>query len=87
MDADGERAVRVGLECLVLGTDRVAFEFVWIEEVMLIVKRQGPETANGRQLPLFKGHRVAVCTIKTTASRIKVLIEILRLIRFVHEDV
>lgn len=54
MDVDGERAVRVGLECLVLGTDRVAFEFVWIEEVMLIVKRQGPEAANGGSCPFAK---------------------------------
>ena len=87
MDVDGEGAVRIGLERLVLGANRVAFEFVWTEEVMLIVKRQGPEAVNGRQLPFCKGHRVAVCALKTTASPIKVLIEILRFIRFVHEDV
>jgi hypothetical protein len=53
-----ERAVGVVLQRLVLRAERVAFERVGIEQVLIVVERQRPEAFDRRQLPFFENERV-----------------------------
>ena len=55
--------------------------------MVLVVERQRPEAVHRRRLVLREGHRVAVGAVEPHARRIEVLIEILRLVRRVDEDV
>jgi len=46
-----ERVVGVALEGLVLGAERVALEVVRVEEVVLVVQGQRPESVDGWPCP------------------------------------
>jgi len=84
---DGERFVRIRLEILVFSTDRVKIDFVWGEEVMLVIECQWPEAINRRSLFFSKGYAVLARAIKVKSILVEVLIEVLRLFRRVYKDV
>ena len=54
---------------------------------MLVVEREGPEAAHGRERSLGKGDGVAVIAVELTAVFVEVLIEVLGLVGRVDEDV
>src|SRR5262245_18313093 len=84
---DRERSVGIVFQRLALGAERIAPDLVRIEKVILVVERQRPEAAHRRCLILGKRDRIFVRTVEALPGAIEVLIEILRLIRLVDEDV
>src|SRR3546814_8454368 len=54
---EGQRAVFVALQVLVLGPERVAIEVVGMKEMKLVVERQRPEAVDRRLLPGGDGYR------------------------------
>src|SRR5262245_56687575 len=87
LDVKRQRTVLVVLQRLVLGAERIALERVRREKMMLVVKRQRPEAIYGRRSPPVKSHRVTIGAVQALAGRIKVLVEVLRLLRRIDEDI
>src|SRR5689334_3101848 len=82
-----ERAIGIALQGLVLCAERVAFERVRIEEVMLIVERQRPEAVDRRVLARCECDLVVAVAVERGAGRIAVGVVVLRLGRLVVEHV
>ena len=55
---------------------------------MPVVKRKGPKALDGGKLVFWEGHRVASFgRVQPRAGRVQILIEMLRLVRLVYENV
>jgi hypothetical protein len=80
---ESQGTVCVVLEGLVLGAQRVTFERVWVEEVVLVIQSKRPEAFDRRQLALGEGDRVAVPPIELPAIAVIVREDVLGLLRLV----
>src|SRR5262245_45404826 len=58
-----------------------------MEEMVLVVERESPETPYRGRLILGEGHGVSVVAVEALTAAVEVLIEILGLRRLVDEDV
>jgi hypothetical protein len=76
-----QRAVGIELQRFALGAEREAIQRVGLEEMFLVVERQGPKAVDRWQLAFGENNGVTVATVQTLTGRIEVGVDVAGLLR------